>query len=145
MTHQNYFLPIGYPLASAVFSMIAAQLFKCTYFLFRDRKICFPAWFSSGGMPSAHSAMVSGLTTAIALSYGISSVYFSIAFVLSTIVLYDSAGVRQIAGNLAITLNRVLDQSQSPVRKVKEVKGHTLLEVCVGVIIGMGVAFGLSR
>lgn len=99
----------------------------------------------SGGMPSSHSALCAGITTATAYQAGFGSTTFAMAVAFSSIVMYDAAGVRRHAGKQAEVLNQVIDEllEGHPVSdvKLKEVLGHTPLQVCAGAILG--VLFGI--
>jgi acid phosphatase family membrane protein YuiD len=99
----------------------------------------------SGGMPSSHSALCAGITTAIAYGSGLSSTAFAMAVAFSSIVMYDAAGVRRHAGKQAEVLNQVVDEllDGHPVSdvKLKEVLGHTPLQVVAGAVLG--VLFGI--
>ncbi|KIY99788.1 hypothetical protein MNEG_8171 [Monoraphidium neglectum] len=99
----------------------------------------------SGGMPSSHSALCAGVTTAIAFQSGFGSAAFAIAVAFSSIVMYDAAGVRRHAGKQAEVLNQVIGEllEGHPVSdvKLKEVLGHTPLQVCAGAILG--IIFGI--
>ena len=97
--------------------------------------------FDSGGMPSSHTSLVVGLTTATAYQYGLGSTMFPLSLAFSLIVMYDAAGVRRHAGKQAEVLNRILDdmfkgQSISE-RKLKEVLGHSPLQVLAGAVLGV--------
>uniref|UniRef100_A0A383W5Z8 Uncharacterized protein n=1 Tax=Tetradesmus obliquus TaxID=3088 RepID=A0A383W5Z8_TETOB len=100
---------------------------------------------ASGGMPSSHSALVAGVTTGIAYQHGVGSSAFALAVALSSIVMYDAAGVRRHAGKQAEVLNQVIGEllDGHPVSdvKLKEVLGHTPLQVCCGAVLG--VFFGI--
>jgi acid phosphatase family membrane protein YuiD len=127
--------------------MLLAQLAKAAYVFYKERTINLKHWFSSGGMPSSHSALVSSLSIAVGMKEGFTSTFFSICVVFSLVVLYDSAGVRQVVGNLAVFLNRLLAKSETlsdegPL-KIKEYLGHTPLEVIVGAMLGGLIAFVL--
>lgn len=103
------------------------------------------ALFDSGGMPSSHSALCMGVTTGVALEYGLSNPLFAVALCFSCIVMYDAAGVRRHAGKQAEVLNVIvgdlLEGHPLSEKKLKEVLGHTPLQVCcgatLGVVIGM--------
>lgn len=99
----------------------------------------------SGGMPSSHSALCAGITTAIAFQSGFGSTAFAMAVAFSSIVMYDAAGVRRHAGKQAEVLNQVIDEllDGHPVSDVrlKEVLGHTPLQVGAGAVLG--VLFGI--
>jgi uncharacterized protein len=98
-----------------------------------------------GGMPSSHTAMVTGLTAAVGRFQGVRSPLFAMALIFSFVVMYDAAGVRRAAGRQAALLNRLVDDlfAQRGVREesLRELLGHTPVEVLVGALIG--VAIGL--
>ena len=95
----------------------------------------------AGGMPSSHSAMVSSLVTVIGYQNGLDSPLFAIAAVLAVIVMYDARGVRQESGKQARVLNELLRTvfSGQPITdaELKELVGHTTLQVLVGGMIGI--------
>jgi uncharacterized protein len=102
---------------------------------------------SSGGMPSAHSAVVSALATSIAMTEGIGSTLFGISVVLALIVMYDSAGVRQSVSQQSVVLNRIVNELKlrQPLIKLeadlRELVGHTPFQVIVGSALGIAIAF----
>ena len=79
----------------AVSAWAAAQVLKVLVILIRERRLDLSYFIASGGMPSAHSATVCALATAVALIEGFKSVAFAIATVLAMVVMYDAAGVRR--------------------------------------------------
>ena len=87
-----------------------AQFYKFITAIIRDRKVDFKRLFETGGMPSSHSSVVASLSTAVALSKGLSSEYFAISFIVMGIVMYDAAGIRRAAGKHAGLLNTILDK-----------------------------------
>ena len=124
-------------IAIGVLAAFFAQVIKFCIFIVKSRKINFKIFTTTGGMPSAHSAGVVGLATAIGLIGGFDSLYFSIAFGLAIVTMYDAAGIRRAAGKTAACLNRMMEdfyqhnvQAIGP--KLKELLGHTPLEVIVG-------------
>ncbi len=133
-----------YPLICAILSMFFSQFLKCVHLMIVDRKIDIHKWFSSGGMPSSHSALVAGLTMAVGYKEGFASSIFSVSLVFSLIVLYDSAGVRQMVGRQAIMLNRLIGSlsktNSDQLDNVKEFLGHTPFEVMMGVVVGVTLA-----
>ena len=134
-------------LIAPLLSWAVAQLCKVILFLLEKRKLELRYLVSSGGMPSSHSALVAGLATAVALVEGVGSVTFGISVVLAFIVMYDAATVRHSVGQQAVILNRVLKEIQErrPVkvlgRELKELIGHSPLEVLVGGFLGIGIAW----
>ena len=100
---------------------------------------------STGGMPSAHSALVTSLTTAIGRELGLGSPLFAVSAVFAAIVMYDAAGLRQAVSVQARILNRMLDelftQHAFSERRLRELIGHTPLEVSAG--FGLGLVVGV--
>ena len=101
----------------------------------------------NGGMPSSHSATVTALTVSAAYCRGVSSFEFAISFILAMIVMTDAIGVRQETGKQSKLLNKMMetdfwkmeDPDLFPV-KLKELVGHTPLQVMAGVLVGILVA-----
>ena len=97
----------------------------------------------SGGMPSSHSATVCALATAAGIEYGGGSFQFAISAILAIIVMYDARGVRREAGLQAQVLNEMIaffqnmGKSVSYEEKLKELVGHTPLQVTAGAILGI--------
>ncbi|HAJ35911.1 MAG TPA: acid phosphatase [Chloroflexi bacterium] len=117
------------------------QLYKMLAFWVQTGRIDFKVLAQAGGMPSSHSAMVCSLMTAIGYQYGLDSGLFAIAVVLAVIVMYDARGVRQESGKQARVINQILQTffSGHPLTdaQLKELIGHTTLQVIVGGIIGV--------
>lgn len=102
-------------------------------------------FFGTGGMPSSHTAFITALTACIAQSEGLRSPIFGLALGLSILTCVDAAGLRRSAGLQAELLNQVVRDLYKGKRVkpplVKETLGHTLPEVLVGALVGVGVAF----
>ncbi|BDU49898.1 divergent PAP2 family protein [Haliovirga abyssi] len=127
-----------------------AQGYKVISSVFKEKKLNFKRFIETGGMPSSHTASVVSLLTAIGIKNGISSTEFAITFVFAMIVMYDSSGVRRAAGKQASVLNRIVDDLWKKDGKrimendLKELLGHTPVEVFAGAILGVVVAFIMS-
>lgn len=97
-------------------------------------------WFSAGGNPSSHSALMTSTTIAIGLYHGFDTPLFALAVAISMIVVYDAAGVRRQAGMQAARINRLLEEffAGHPIsdKRLKEVLGHTPRQVIAGVLLG---------
>ena len=134
---------------ATVISLITAQFLKLVFYLIRTKNkkkwdaIETVIW-RTGGMPSSHSATVCALATAIGISEGISSTYFILSLVFTLVVLRDSVGVRRAAGIQAKALNTLGKQfskyTGQEFHSVKEIQGHTPLEVLVGSCLGVLIA-----
>lgn len=125
---------------SAFWAWLTAQLMKYVTTFYREGKWDWRVMFDSGGMPSSHSSLVVGLTTAIAYGYGLSSTLFPLSLAFSLIVMYDAAGVRRHAGKQAEVLNRILEgmvKGEVSEKKLKEVLGHSPLQVFAGSFLGV--------
>ena len=115
------------------------MVFKVIYELVKYRKLNIKRMWGSGGMPSSHSALVCSLTTVVALMDGFDSTSFAISVVLSSVVMYDAAGVRRAAGKQARVLNQIIENEGdiNVGEKLIELLGHTPKEVFVGAIVGI--------
>jgi len=131
----------------ALCAWMVAQLVKLLVALARGKGLDLSFFISSGGMPSAHSAMVCALATAIAIKDGFGSAYFAIAVILALVVTYDAAGVRQSVGQQSVVLNRIILElkRKEPMIKIeadlRELMGHTPFEVYIGAALGIGMAW----
>ena len=106
--------------------------------------------WGDGGMPSAHSATVTAMVIATARSEGIHSAIFAVAAVVAIITMHDAMGVRRETGEQAKVLNQMIDQwidiseKNAPFLQnmhLKEMVGHTPLQVVAGVLVGIAVGF----
>lgn len=135
-------------LCSSLLAWFYAQLLKLLIEAWRSKKLELRLLWSSGGMPSSHSATVCALATASARIYGLSSFEFAMSAVFALVVMYDASGVRLETGKQAKLLNLILesDLSEWPSladfdETLKELVGHTPLQVMAGAILGFLVAF----
>ena len=120
-----------------------AQAAKVLLTSYRQRRLNLRVLAQTGGMPSSHSAIVMGLTTAVGKYAGVSSAPFAIALIFTFVVMYDAAGLRRAAGRQAEVLNRLVEDLVH-MRGVQELRlrellGHTPMEVIVGAAIGLVV------
>lgn len=135
---------------SAVISWFFAQFIKIIVEIlkkhkFGTRDFILRAVFGTGGMPSSHSASVTGVAISIGIQQGFDSALFAFAILFVFIVIRDATGVRFSAGKQAEAINKLLerDTSTSDIEKLKAVRGHTPLECFVGVMIGVMVALAV--
>jgi hypothetical protein len=121
-----------------------AQAAKVFLGLIAEKRFNFKWFVDTGGMPSSHAATVSALACAIGLRYGLRSPVFAITLVFAWIILMDAQGFRRSAGKQAEILNVILDdiywKKNIKEEKLKELLGHTPVEVLVGALIGILVA-----
>jgi uncharacterized protein len=121
-----------------------AQITKIPLDYLRTRRWNWSLLLTTGGMPSSHSALMTATTLAIGLYHGLDNPVFALGVVLTMIVTYDAAGVRQQAGIHAQRINVIVAEllKGHPIneRDLREVLGHTPLEVMGGILLGMAVA-----
>jgi acid phosphatase family membrane protein YuiD len=124
-----------------------AQILKVVVVLFQEKRLAWNYFVTSGGMPSSHTATVCALATAIAMTAGLGSVFFSISVVLAVIVMYDAAGVRQSVGKHSVVLNRLIKEMSFKFTReerqeaLREFIGHTRFQVFIGAILGILIAW----
>ena len=125
---------------------LISQIIKFFLHLVVQKKVDFKIFATTGGMPSAHSAGVVGLSTSVGIITGFDSISFAISAGYALIVMYDAAGLRRAAGKTAACLNKIMDDFykhdvQSAGGKLKELLGHTPIEVLVGATFGILYAY----
>lgn len=129
---------------AAFFGWVTAQTIKILIALIKTKKFDCRYYMSTGGMPSAHSASVTALATAIGLGAGWDQPVTMLAILFAMITMFDASTVRKAAGEQAKIINEIVDQffAQHKVSeaKLKELLGHTRLEVFMGMILGIVVA-----
>ena len=132
------------PLIAGLIAWLLAQIIKLPLDYFRTRKWNWSLILTTGGMPSSHSSLMTATTLAIGLYDGFANPVFALGVVLTMIVTYDAAGVRQQAGIHAKRINVLFDELMHGhsinQKDLREVIGHTPLEVAGGILLGMVVA-----
>ncbi len=119
-----------------------AQLSKLVVELFQNKKWRPSVLLETGGMPSSHSAFVTGTASGVGLQLGFDHPGFAIAATVAFVVMYDASGIRRASGLTAARLNQLPIQNWKipPEKPLKESLGHTKLEVLVGSFIGPIIA-----
>ena len=123
------------------FLWFAIQTFKVIYDLVTTKKFNFKRIMGAGGMPSSHSAIVTGLATLIGKYEGVDTPIFALALIVAFVVMYDACGVRRAAGKQAALLNKIIETpgltGVQVSERLVEVLGHTPVQVFVGALIGV--------
>jgi acid phosphatase family membrane protein YuiD len=124
---------------------VLAQVLKFVGGMIREKRIDLSYFIRPGGMPSAHSALVTSLAVSIGVLEGFNSTAFAISAIFAMIVLYDAAGVRRSVSRQSIILNRILIELREKRPKdfehdVRELIGHTPIQVFTGGILGIAYA-----
>lgn len=124
---------------------LLVQLIKFVTIWICQRHVDFRVLVQPGGMPSAHSAVVTALATAVGIREGTASTAFALACILAGIVMYDAAGVRRAAGRQARILNRIVEDLYQghPIaeERLRELLGHTPFEVIAGAAVGFAFSW----
>ncbi len=129
----------------SISSLLIAQFLK----IFMTHPFDVTRIIGSGGMPSSHASFVSTLSTLVGLKYGFDSDMFAIVTVFSLIIIYDARGVRRAVGQQANVLNRLLkhlditkiEKDKELLKKeLRELIGHTPVEVLLGTLLGISIA-----
>ncbi len=133
-------------LVAGLVAWALAQIIKIPLDYFRTRRWNWALLLTTGGMPSSHSALMTATTHAIGLYYGFANPLFALAVAISMIVVYDAANVRRQAGIHAQRINVIFDEllRGHPINEkdLREVLGHTPLEVMGGILFGLVIATG---
>ena len=123
------------------FFWFVIQTFKVIYDLVTTKKFNFKRIMGAGGMPSSHSAIVTGLATLIGKYEGVDTPIFALALIVAFVVMYDACGVRRAAGKQAALLNKIVEtpglSGVQVSERLVEVLGHTPTQVIVGALIGV--------
>lgn len=151
---------LNFPLWAAFSAIIFAQVIKIPIKFAVTKEFNPGLAFSTGGMPSSHSAAVAALTTGVGIVDGIASPLFAISCVFSIITMFDASGVRRQAGVQAVVLNQLRKDFQSFAKgakdwnkkeeeekrqELKELLGHQPIEVFIGGLFGICIAFLLYQ
>ncbi len=125
-------------LLSILLAWAVAHLVKYVISTMKKEKMNLRGYlFVSGGMPSAHSAAVTAMTTMIALRDGIGSGLFGLALLFASITMYDAMKVRRSSGEQGMALISLMKEQKSKVKYPRVAKGHTPLEVGFGIALGL--------
>lgn len=135
-------------LCAAFIAWFVAHVLKLLIEAWRSKKLELNLLWSSGGMPSSHSSTVCALATGSAMLYGLSSFEFAMSAIFAMVVMYDASGVRRETGKQSKLLNLILESDISEWasletfdENLKELVGHTPLQVTSGAILGFLIAW----
>ena len=131
----------------AAAAWFAAQALKIPTYWLVEKRLDWRRFFGSGGMPSSHTAFVVALAIMVGATTGFDTAAFAVAAVLAFIVMYDASGVRRETGVQGKVLNEIIRKvivDGQPITDVelKELVGHTKLEVAGGFLAGLLTALG---
>jgi len=129
---------------TTISAWLFAQALKVVIGVIYYKKFDFRWFIGTGGMPSSHAAGASCLATAMGFAYGFDSPYFALAAAFAIVVMFDAQGVRRATGKQARILNKITEdiywKGKVPEGRLRELIGHTPVEVITGLIIGVIIA-----
>jgi acid phosphatase family membrane protein YuiD len=129
-----------------IIAWAVSQIIKTVTIIVRDKKLSLRAMVKDGGMPSAHSATVIALAVMSGWTQGFGSAAFAISMILAVVIMRDAVGVRRESGVNASIIKLLAKRSNSQLKDgeehiktdmLKELVGHTPLQVACGCIIGI--------
>ena len=133
-------------LIAGLVAWLLAQIIKLPLDYLRTRKWNWALLITTGGMPSSHSSLMTATVFAIGLYHGFDNPLFALGVAITMIVTYDAAGVRRQAGIHAHRINVLFDELLHghivSEKDLREVLGHTPLEVAGGILLGLIIATG---
>ena len=133
-----------------VLGWFVAQSLKLILTLIVEKRLDWTRMYGLGGMPSSHTSVVVSVTVAVGIRMGFNSALFAISLALALITITDAMGVRRQAGKQAAVLNRVVQElvengGDLPEETLKELLGHSPLQVFVGALLGLVIALITAR
>ena len=128
---------------------LLAQVIKIIIGVKKERRFNFRWIYEPGGMPSAHTATVAALSTAVGLRFGFDTGLFAVTLIFAVMIMFDAGGFRRMVGRQATILNKIIDdiyaKKKVEEKKVRELLGHTPVQVIAGATLGILVALVLFR
>lgn len=132
---------------ACVIASLMAQILKLPLEYLRKKEWDWSLIFSTGGMPSSHSAVVTAAAASVGHYAGFDTPLFGLAFAIATVVIYDATNIRRQAGFHAQQINRIIKQlfegkakPSEEFDELREVLGHSPAEALGGVILGILVS-----
>ena len=146
---KDFLLPLGKNqiFLITVLAWLITQSIKVTLGVIREKRFNFRWFTGTGGMPSSHAAGVAALATSVGLDYGFNSGLFAVTAIFALIIMFDAQGVRRDTGKQAELLNKIMDdiyfRGKIESEKLKELIGHTPIQVLMGALMGLFLAMYL--
>ncbi|MGD9015165.1 MAG: divergent PAP2 family protein [Candidatus Omnitrophota bacterium] len=131
-----------------IIAWVLTQSIKVALGVIREKRFDFRWFVGPGGIPSSHAAGASALATSIGIRYGFNTVSFALAAAFTIVVMFDAQNVRRAAGKQAQILNKMMEdiywRGKIKETQLRELLGHTPVEVFLGMILGILIAIILS-
>lgn len=142
--HNNILVDIlnNKAILAPLIAWFITQTIKVVIATIKEKKFDFSLYLIPGGFPSSHSASVTALSVVVGVLVGLDSIIFAVTLAFTIFVLYDASVLRRAAQKQAQSLNDLIQfiniKEMEPLR---EVLGHSWLEVLAGSIIGIATGF----
>ena len=136
---NNDFL-INKVLVSSILAWFVAQTMKVLILSYKQKKFKWGLYSLPGNFPSSHSAVVSALAIGVGIVEGYDSAVFAVAIIVAFFIIYDAKVIRGAASKQAHSLNRIMEklgEGGEDSDKLKEMLGHSVIEISSGIIIGV--------
>lgn len=134
----------NYVLIAGLIAWSLAQIMKVPLEYLRTQRWNWALLIAPGGMPSSHSALMISVTYAVGLFHGYDTSLFALCVAVSMVVIYDATNIRRQAGKHAEMINAMIRDLAAghPLKEeqLREVLGHTPLEVLGGIVLGLIIA-----
>ncbi len=147
-THGIFYQFFHNPVVGATFlGWFIAQTVKVVVGVVKERRFNFKWFVGTGGMPSSHAAGVTAMATSVGLYEGTGTAIFGVTLMFTVVVICDAQGVRRATGQQAEILNRIMEdiywKKKIQENRLKELIGHTPIQVIAGIFLGLFVGFVL--
>jgi len=138
----------NYHVLCGISGWFIAQIIKFAVCFVREKKLDFQLMISSGGMPSSHSSLVCALLGAMWVDPGPGTPLFALSLAFAIVTMYDAANVRRHSGEharlLNIIINDLFEGKELRTKELKELIGHTPVQVLAGAVLGVAISIVLS-
>lgn len=124
---------------ATIISLCICQVWKTLQRWVEKKKLDIREIYSTGGMPSSHTTLVTAMTLSVGFHEGFSSSIFIVALFISAVIIRDAVGVRRTVDDLISYVNRIVKEKKIGLEQIIKIAGHTPVQVFVGFLLGAGV------
>ena len=122
---------------AGIMALVVCHVWKVIHKSIKTKTLALKELYSTGGMPSSHTALVTAFTFRVGVQEGFSSAIFIISLFVSGIIIRDALGVRRTVDYLIQHMNKIIDKKNIKIAKINQIAGHTPLQVFVGFLVGV--------
>jgi acid phosphatase family membrane protein YuiD len=125
---------------ATVVALVICQVWKTVHSWVEKKKMDLKEIYSTGGMPSSHTTLVTAMTISVGFQEGFASALFIVALFVSMVIIRDALGVRRTVDDLIRYVNRIVREKKIGLEQIIKIAGHTPVQVFVGLLLGAAVA-----